>query len=473
MNAALPNDVFLDRLATFSVGAASFEIDAPCRDAARKIVLDSFGVVLGALDHRACLRARAFAARFPVEHGARLWGTGERVSAEHAALLNGVPLRAYDFNDFYFGSKGGAHPSDILTGVVAVAESVGAPGRDVVRALCIGYELIVALSEFLDPERAGWDYPVITSLGATAAVGTLLGLGHTEFRHAFSITVNSHYPSNEVESSEPDAHGELTMWKRFNGGDGVRQSVYACYLASCGVEGVVRPFEGKDGFLGKLGVTGEEAEGALQCLAGISRFSGIARGSFKRWPVGSRGQSAILSALRAREALLAAGKQLVSVAKVVVHADPGVYQHLHAIRSDPFEPRTREAADHSLAYIVAAALAGGVIDPRSFEAPMREHPDVRRLLQGRIEIVAAGQSSPSNLLAEVMVEDDDGRQHGGGRSAAPGSAGADMPFDTLVEKFRENLAACPAVDAGSLIAAITQLDACADMREVVDAAMPR
>lgn len=472
MHAVSPNDAFLDCLAAFCVRARGFEIDDVCRDAVRKIVLDSFGVVLGALDHRAARSARRFAACFPVpEGGARLWGTGERVGIEHAALLNSPPLRAYDFNDFYLGRLGGAHPSDILTGVVAVAESSGACGRDLARALCVGYETIVAMSDHVDPDRAGWDYPCLTALGATAAIGTMLALDHAQFRQAFSITVNANYPSLEAESSEFDAHGELTMWKRFNGGDGVRHSIYACYLAKCGVEGVVRPFEGKFGYLAKLQVTADEAAQAMQRLADIRRFDGIARGSFKRWPVGSRGQSAIQSALRARAALREAGRGPGAIARVTVHADPGVYRHLYEIRVDPFAPRTREAADHSLPYIVAAALVQGAVSPASFETPMREAPELRRLLDGRIEVVQAATPSPSNLLAEVVVEGEAGERWSGGREAAPGSAGAPISFDTLVEKFRENLGAGRAAQAEALIAAVASLDACADVRKLVDEAV--
>ncbi|AZG09640.1 MmgE/PrpD family protein [Pigmentiphaga sp. H8] len=469
MRAVSPNDAFLDHLAAFCIRARRFEIDAVCRDAVRKIVLDSFGVVLGALDHRAAQRARKFAACFPVpEGGARLWGTGERVGIEHAALLNSPPLRAYDFNDFYLGRLGGAHPSDILTGVIAVAESAGAGGLDVARALCLGYEMIVAMSDYIDPDRAGWDYPCLTALGATAAIGGMLELDHAQFRQAFSITVNANYPSLEAESSEFDAHGELTMWKRFNGGDGVRHAIYACYLAKCGVEGVVRPFEGKFGYLAKLQATADEAEQAVRRIQGIERFEGIARGSFKRWPVGSRGQSAIQSALRARAAWREAGRSPDAIARVTVHADPGVYRHLYEIRVDPFAPRTREAADHSLPYIVAAALVQGGISPASFEAPLRESPELRRLLDGRIEVVQAGQASPSNLLSEVVIEDESGHRWSGGREAAPGSAGVPISFDTLVEKFKENLGAGRAARAEALISAVANLDACVDVRKLVD-----
>ena len=140
----------------------------------------------------------------------------------------------------------------------------------------------------------------------------------------------------------------------------------------------------------------------------------------------------------------------------------------HRARGRRNAPRTREAADHSLPYIVAAALVQGAIDPSSFDASMRDSSDVRRLLDGRIEVVPVASASPSNLLSEVVIEDLAGNRWSGGREAAPGTAGAPMPFDILIEKFKENLGSARASQAEALISAIADFDARADVRSLVD-----
>src|SRR5207253_119586 len=65
--------------------------------------------------------------------------------------------------------------------------------------------------------------------------------------------------TDEIESGDLNARGDLTMWKRFNGADAVRNSLQACLLASAGVEGAVRPFVGRLGFINKLANSQDDA----------------------------------------------------------------------------------------------------------------------------------------------------------------------------------------------------------------------
>jgi 2-methylcitrate dehydratase len=84
------------------------------------------------------------------------------------------------------------------------------------------------------------------------------------------------------------------MWKRFNGGDAVRNALQACLLASVGVEGAVQPFVGKHGFIAKLVNKPEDAISVLrECLCAEHPLSRVAETYMKRWPVGSLAQSAI------------------------------------------------------------------------------------------------------------------------------------------------------------------------------------
>src|SRR5438105_5806345 len=138
--------------------------------------------------------------------------------------------------------------------------------------------------------------------GATAAIARLLNLNADQTREAMGMTAIPHFASDEIESGELNARGDLTMWKRFNGADAVRNSLQACLLASVGVEGAVRPFVGKFGFIAKLANKSDEVIAILQAkLNAKAPQSRIRDTYFKRWPVGSLAQSAIQAALQARE----------------------------------------------------------------------------------------------------------------------------------------------------------------------------
>ena len=84
----------------------------------------------------------------------------------------------------------------------------------------------------------------------------------------------------------------------------------------------------------------------------------------KRWPVGSVAQSAIQAALQARSQI----KDLSKIKQIRVFAEEGAYDHLVKIRQDPWQPISRETADHSLPYIVAAAVLDGVHQGRKLHA---------------------------------------------------------------------------------------------------------
>src|SRR5260370_16605653 len=85
------------------------------------------------------------------------------------------------------------------------------------------------------------------------------------------MTVVPHFASYEIESGDLNARGDLTMWKRFNGSDAVRNALQACLLAQVGVEGAVRPFVGKQGFIQKLANKSEDAIPMLRDRLGPKR----------------------------------------------------------------------------------------------------------------------------------------------------------------------------------------------------------
>jgi len=78
--------------------------------------------------------------------------------------------------------------------------------------------------------------------------------------------------------------------------------------------------------------------------------------------VGSVAQSAIQAAIDARSKI----KDLSRIEQIRVFAEEGAYDHLVKIRQDPWNPVSRETADHSLPYIVAAAVLDGTISVGSF-----------------------------------------------------------------------------------------------------------
>ncbi|VCU69433.1 2-methylcitrate dehydratase [Pigmentiphaga humi] len=429
-------DRLLQALAAFSRNA-SLACDASVERAVEAALLDTLAVALGALTHPAAVAARRYARHAAVAQGATLWGTGERVTAEAAALVNGVPLRAYDYNDLYIGKSGG-HPSDMVPGLVALAQWRGADGPALMGAIALGYEVAVALFDHLRLRNGGLDYPNIVAIACTCAAARLLDLSETQAAEALAITVIPHLASLEVESNDLNRRGDLTMWKRFNGSDAIRQSVYACLLAEAGAEGAVRPFEGRYGLLAQLELSEADHAALLGRLDPARPLEAVKRVTYKLWPVGSRGQSAIQAALQARSRI----PDPARIASVRVLADEGVYDHLVSQRADPWHPVSRETADHSLPCIVAMALLDGRVDTGTFAQARVTHPDVRTVLNDKLVVEPSADlsgGSAAGFLARVEVTLDDGEVVVGEAGPPPGHILKPFSDGDFEEKLRVNV----------------------------------
>lgn len=414
------------------------------RHAAKRALGDSIAVCLGALDHPASLAARRYAARFPGTGGCVVWGTQQRATPDIAALVNGVLLRCYDYNDFFVGKKNSGHPSDMMAAAVAAAEFAGVSGEKLLNAIAVGYEITGAAFDAMSTAPGGWDYTNLTALGTTAAVARILDLTAAQTREALAMTVIPHLASDEIESGDLNSRGDLTMWKRFNGSDAARNALQAGLLASVGVEGAVRPFTGKLGFIAKLKNADDPFPVLKDRLAAGKPLSRVCETNMKLWPVGSVALSAIRAALEARTK---AG-DIAKIKQVRVFSEEGAYDHLVRIRPDPWNPISRETADHSLPYIVAAAVLDGYIRTESFDLDRVRDPARAAFLRDKVTVVAAPELGTiaggkfkrheAGYLSRVEIETIDGTVHHGAAKPFPGHPKSPFTDSDLAEKIRVN-----------------------------------
>jgi 2-methylcitrate dehydratase len=236
------------------------------------------------------------------------------------------------------------------------------------------------------------------------------------------------------------------MWKRFNGSDAVRNALQACLLAQVGVEGAVRPFVGKQGFIQKLANKSEDSIPVLkERFAARRPLSRIAETYMKRWPVGSLAQSAIQAALEARQKV----GDLARIKQVRVFAEEGAYDHLVKIRKAPYAPISRETADHSLPYIVAAAVLDGFVRTDSFAPSRVLEPRRQRFVAEKVTAapdpelgtIAGGKHkrAEAGYLGRVEIELDDGTVVRGDAKPFPGHPRHPFSDEDLAAKLQENM----------------------------------
>src|SRR5579864_7083904 len=123
----------------------------------KRRVIDSFGCAIGAWNEEPCVIARNVASEFSAKHGATIIGTDHQAPPDWAAFATGCCIRYFDYNDTYL-SKEPAHPSDNIAATLAVAESAGATGKELMGAIALAYEVQCRLCDAASLRARGWDH---------------------------------------------------------------------------------------------------------------------------------------------------------------------------------------------------------------------------------------------------------------------------------------------------------------------------
>src|SRR5258705_13138518 len=192
----------------------------------------------------------------------------------------------------------------------------------------------------------------------------------------------------------------------------------------------------------------------------------------KRWPVGSVAQSAIQAAIDARSQI----KDLSRIKQIRVFAEEGAHDHLVRIRQDPWNPISRETADHSLPYIVSAAVLDGTIRVNSFTPDVVLNPERQAFIKKVICAPALELGSHAmgkhkrvemGYLSRAEIELDDGGVVRGDARPFPGHHKNPFTDTDLNDKLRDCVEPVAGAQRAAKLAAILwSLDRGKNVREL-------
>lgn len=359
-----------ERLADY---AAALRFDALSKDVvheAKKRVIDTFACTLGAYESRPAKDLRSIAPVVKNKPMARILGSPAPTTPDFAAFVNGFMARYLDYNDTYL-SKEPAHPSDNIMAALACAESSGASGADLITAIVAAYEVQCRLCDAASLRSKGWDHVTYGAFSVTVAASMLLGLSRDETLNAIGIAGVTSPALRQTRA------GELSTWKGCAFANSARNAVFSSILAKNGITGPNAVFEGEFGFF-KL-VSGEFDMHPFG-VAGGDRFK-ILDSYIKYYPAEYHAQSAIGAAVE-----LSAEIEAVSEIESIRVSTFGAGYEIIGSGRERWRPRTRETADHSLPYCVAAALMDGNITTDSFSEDRLDDEKLLSLID-KIEVV--------------------------------------------------------------------------------------
>jgi 2-methylcitrate dehydratase len=396
----------------------------------RRRILDSIGVAVASLEGDAPAATRAYAADLADRNGATIWGSQLRANPEVAGFANGIAVRYLDFNDTYL-SREPLHPSDAIAPLMALAEWRDRPANDLLAAIATAYEVSVTLCDAASLRTHGWDHVNYLGIGVACAAGHLLGLPVEGIEHAVSVATVPHAAMRETRA------GELSMWKGAAAANAARNAVFASLLAEKGMTGPARPFEGEMAFVRQL-LDGEGFDPEVLSRLEARTPRRILDTHIKFWPVEYHAQSAVDAALRFPDGSFRDADRIKSIE---IDTFDAAYQ---IIAKDPekWDPKTRETADHSLQYIVVAALLDGEVTTRTFEPERFRDPRTLDILKERVTVredpeLSAGypEGIPNRITVTTRNGDREVRQvrHPRGHAHNP------MTDAEVVAKYRKNV----------------------------------
>ncbi|MEY4598186.1 MAG: hypothetical protein RLZZ445_983, partial [Pseudomonadota bacterium] len=199
-------DATVKRLVAFAAQARYGNLSANTVHETKRHLIDTFASALGAFDEPVSMMSRAVAARYRSDDRARVWGSDIITTPELAAFANGVMTRSLDVSDTYLGKSRG-HPSDMIPGLVAVAEMEHADAKALINAIVLAYDVYCSFCKHVDVNSGGWDQPVYTVLGCALGAAKLMKLDDEATGHALSLALTPNLALSQAR------RGSLSSWK--------------------------------------------------------------------------------------------------------------------------------------------------------------------------------------------------------------------------------------------------------------------
>ena len=414
-----------ERLASFAVALRHEDVPAAVRERAVLHVLDAVGCAYAASALGEGGEARAVVSAQGGTPEAALIGSHVRAPATGAALANGTLMHALDFDDTHPGSI--CHITTVVApAALAVAEAVGAGGRELVTAYVAGCETVARLGAAADGEfhRRGFHATGVCGVfGSAVAAARLLSLDEAATVCALGI-------AGSFAPGLLEFLGDGSSTKRLHAGGAARAGVEAALLAAAGATGPAGVIDGRYGlFATHLGHAHAEAIGAQ--LDDLGARWETAAMAIKPYPC-CHFMHGALEAIASLD--LAAGDVLGIDVRV---ADAGVGLILEPAAEKP-RPRTPYDAKFSLPFTAGALLVHGRVGVATFTADGIDD-EAAVVVAERMSYQPVPLAEMANAFGgSVAVRTADVRTLEAVVEHPRGSLAAPMTIDEVRAKFRDN-----------------------------------
>ncbi len=231
-------------VAEFIVNQKYEDLPKETTEKVKRYMVDVIGCIVGASKEA---QTQALIKVMKAEGGrpeSSVFARGFKTSVMDAALMNGTMGHIFDFDDDH--REGTMHPTVVVfPAVFALGERLRASGKEVMRALILGLEVMIRVGEsFLGKSYYQGFHPTGTCgvFGAAAGCALLLGLDVKRTVYALGL-------AGSFTAGTQEWRTEGSWQKPLQAGHPAMFGVLSAFLAEKGFIGARTVFEGPDGFI--------------------------------------------------------------------------------------------------------------------------------------------------------------------------------------------------------------------------------
>jgi 2-methylcitrate dehydratase PrpD len=397
-------------MAEFVSGLTYDDIPAEVRQRIKLLMLDSLGCGLYGVDLEWTRIVRE--TMQAIDHttdGCRLWGTDQKLSAPHAALINGTMVQGFELDDVH--RRGVMHVGAVvLPALIAVTEMKGGlDGKDFLTAAVAGYEIGPRVGICMDQEHIGQGWHSGATLGVfSAAAGAARGLelSSEQTIHALGVA------GTQAAGLMAAQYG--AMVKRMHAGRSSQSGLYGALLAANGFTGIVDVLESEYGGFCSTFSRSQDRFDLAELTKGLGSDWETMRISLKFYScVGSNHTT--LDAIRTMQERHPFGAE--DVERFVVHGSQVTVDHV----GWAYKPEGLTSAQLNLPFCVATYMLEGDCFVEQFTEDCVANPE-RMAYCERVEtmhdaeITAKGSTARHEVWVETFLKDGTHLQE---RSEAP------------------------------------------------------
>jgi 2-methylcitrate dehydratase len=417
--------------------ALKFEDLSPAAIQAAKLFwFDSIGCALGGSQQEdAKILLKHYRAMSGGNGKATAFVSGFKTNPVDASFLNGHMIRAMDYNDIYWKADP-CHPSDLIAAPLALCESEGLSGKDLILATIIAYEIEMRLCEIGRPgvREYGWHHATLSAFAAPVAAGRVLNLNVDQMVSAIGISAARTFCPGAVTA------GKLTNMKNTVDPWAGRMGAESALLARDGFSGPEHMIDGKEGLFAvfkHVQYKGEPAtfdgEGLVKDLPNSPKSHyRILDCGMKSFPIEALSHAPLTAMMKTvKENKLKAGDVKEIKVEVIARAAD--------ILGDPhkYRPDSKETADHSLPYCMAVGLVDGMVTPLQFKEERVLDKSLIPIMD-KVKVVANEEFEalfPKFQPSRVTITTNDGKQHSTRVDVPKGDPRDPMTEEEIAVKF--------------------------------------